>query len=63
MPKNCELRKHVRLIKARQGITFKELAEYLEIKQGSFLNWLNGWYELSKEKEQRLQEIIDTLQE
>ena len=63
MPKNCELRKHVRLIKARQGITFKELEEYLEIKQGSFLNWLNGWYELSKEKEQRLQEIIDTLQE
>lgn len=63
MPKNCELRESVRLIKARQGITFKELAEYLEIKQGSFLNWLNGWYELSEAKEQRLQEIIDTLQE
>lgn len=51
MPKNCELRENVRLIKARQGITFKELAEYLEIKQGSFLNWLNGWYELSEAKE------------
>lgn len=63
MPKNCELRENVRLIKARQGITFKELAEYLEIKQGSFLNWLNGWYELSEAKQQRLQEILDTLQE
>ena len=48
MSKNYELRENVRLIKA---------------KQGSFLNWLNGWYELSEVKEQRLQEIIDTLQE
>ena len=63
MRKKDELRENVRLIKAKQGITYKELAEFLEIKQGSFLNWLNGWYELSEANQLRLQEILDILKE
>ena len=57
------LRKNVKEIKAFQGITYKELAEYLEIKQSSFYSWLSGQYELSYYKKRRLQEIIDTLKE
>lgn len=48
MPKNCELRKEVRLLKALQGITYKELAEFMEIKQGSFLNWLHNRYDFKE---------------
>lgn len=57
------LRKRVKLIKALQGITYKELAEYLEISQKSFYNWLNGYYELSIENQNRLKEILELLQE
>lgn len=63
MPKNCELRKEVRLLKALQGITYKELAEFMEIKQGSFLNWLHNRYDFKEANQIRLQEIIDTLKE
>lgn len=58
-----ELRRNVKEIKAFQGVSYKELAEYLEIKQSSFYSWLNGQFELSYYKKQRLQEIIDTIKE
>lgn len=41
---NEELRKRCKLAKAMQGISYKELAEYLEIKQDSFYCWLKGYY-------------------
>lgn len=37
-----DLRKEVKLLKALQGISYKEIAEYLEITQKAFYNWLNG---------------------
>lgn len=56
-----KLRKDVKLLKALQGVSYTELAEYLEIHKNSFYNWLNGYYNLSIEKEKRLMEIIDLL--
>ena len=58
-----KLRKEVKIIKALQNITYKEFAEDLEINRNSFYNWLSGQYDLSKEKENRLIEIIDLISE
>lgn len=56
-----DLRLKVKLLKATQGISYTELAEYLEIKQNSFYCWLNNQYELSAKKEKLLREIIENL--
>ena len=58
-----ELRKKSKLLKAMQGITFAEQAELIEIKRNSFYSWLQGYYDLSAEKINRLNYIIDTLSE
>lgn len=60
---NTELRHKVKELKVYQGIAYKEIAQYLEISRNSFYNWLNGYYELSNEKEQHLKEIISILKE
>ena len=60
---NDTLRKEVKLLKALQSITYTEIAEYMEIKQNSFYNWLNGQFELSQRNLERLQDIINTLRE
>lgn len=57
------LRKRVKVLKAIQNISYTELADYLEIHRNSFYNWLNGYYNLSRETEMKLIEIINTLQE
>lgn len=60
---NTKLRSEVKLLKAFQGITYKELAELLEIRADSFYNWLCGAYDLGERRQARLKEIIDTLKE
>lgn len=57
------LRKEVKIIKALQNITYTEMAEHLEISRSAFYNWVAGQYSLSKEKEQRLAEIIEMIKE
>lgn len=57
------LRKKVKVLKALQNVTYTEIAEDLEINRNSFYNWLSGQYDLSKEKENRLIEIIDLISE
>ena len=47
---NEYLRKECKLLKAIQGISYKEIAEYLEIKQDSFYCWIKGYYDLGKDK-------------
>ena len=42
-------------------MSYAELSEYLEIHRNSFYNWLNGYYNLSQEKQMRLLEIIDLI--
>ena len=60
---NDKLRKEVKLLKALQGVSYKEIAEYLEIKQDSLCSWLRGYYNLSEEKIERLQDVIACIKE
>ena len=60
---NDILRKECKLLKALQEVSYKELAEHLEIKTDSFYCWLRGYYDLGFEKQQRLKEIILLLKE
>lgn len=60
---NTKLRHEVKLLKAFQGLTYKELAELLEIRADSFYNWLCGAYDFSEARQARLKEIIDTVKE
>lgn len=57
------LRKECKYLKCYQGITYKEIAEYLEIKQDSFYSWLKGYYDFSYDRQYKLKKIIDTLRE
>ena len=60
---NNILRNQVKELKIYQNITYRELAEYLEISRNSFYNWICGYYNLGDEKQQRLKEIINNLKE
>ena len=60
---NEALRKQVKELKVYQDITYKELAEYLEIQRNSFYNWLKGYYNFGDDKQRLLQEIINNLKE
>ena len=57
------LRNECKYLKCFQGITYKEIAEYLEIRQDSFYNWLKGNYNFSDKRIEKLKCIIDTLRE
>ena len=52
------LRKEVKALKAFQGITYKEIAEKLEIKQRSMYNYLRGEFDLGAKKKRKLYFII-----
>lgn len=53
------LRKQVKLAKAlNDDIFYKDFAEYLEITEHSFYNWIKGYYELSRQKARKLYNII-----
>lgn len=58
---NDYLRKEVKLLHALQGVKYKEIAEYLEIKPDSLWSWLHNYYDLGIEKQNRLFEIIGDL--
>ena len=58
-----KLRKEVKLLKALQGISYTELAEYLEINRSSLYNWLKGQYDFSIQTVNRLQQIITNIKE
>ena len=60
---NNELRKQVNLLKALQGISYKEIAEYLEIKVDSLYSWLRGNYDFSEKRLSMLQNVITNLKE
>lgn len=53
------LRKQVKMAKAcNDWLYFKDLAETLELHEHSFYNWLNGEYELSKQKADQLADLV-----
>ena len=57
------LREECKKLKVFQNISYKELADFLEIKPNSFYSWLKGEYEFSQEKQTLLSEIINYLKE
>ena len=60
---NDKLRTEVKLLKALQGISYKEVAEYLEIKENSLYCWLKGYYDLGEKKLKKLESVITCLKE
>ena len=60
---NEYLRKECKLLKALQGISYTEIAVYLELSASSFYNLLCNAYDFGEEKQQKLQEIIANLKE
>ena len=53
------LRLQVRLAKAyNEDIYYKDFANYLDISEAAFYNWLNSSYELSKEKATKLRDVV-----
>ena len=60
---NEYLRKECKLLKTLQGISYTEIAGYLELSTSSFYNWLCNAYDFGEEKQQKLQEIIANLKE
>jgi ribosome-binding protein aMBF1 (putative translation factor) len=60
-----ELRKQCRIAKAvsNNELSFKELAQAININDYSFYNWINGSYELSDKKARYLQDIVVEWQE
>lgn len=59
---NNELRQKVKIIKALNNISYKEIATKLNINANSFYNWIKGQYDLSEEKQRKLYYIIENLQ-
>lgn len=60
--KQNELRKQTRIAKAcNEDITFKDLAGAIDIDINSFYNWLNGAYDLSRQKALYLEDIVINL--
>ena len=49
-----ELRKRVKLCKAEYGITYKQIADELDIKQRSMYNWLAGQFDFSSRRKRKL---------
>ena len=60
---NENLRQQTKILKALQGISYAEIAEYMEIHVHSFYNWLNNQYNFTTTNCIRLQQIINTLKE
>lgn len=60
---NDYLREQVKLLKAFQNISYKEIAYYLEVRADSLYNWLNGQYNLSQARQEKLLDIITALKE
>ena len=59
MNEQDKIRKKVKLAKAlNDDIYYKDFAEYLNVTEHSFYNWLNGYYNLSKYKLYKLEDVV-----
>ena len=60
---NEKLRIMVKQLKIYQGISYKEISEYLEIRQDSFYNWLHNQYDFCYDTQLKLYDIVSNLME
>lgn len=60
---NDFLRKECKMLKVLQGVSYKELAELIEVRQDSFYSWLKGYFNYGLNRQKRLKEIIELLKE
>jgi len=60
---NEKLRYEVKQLKAVQDISYKCIADLLEMNRKSFSLWLRGHYKLGLEKQHKLTDIISDLKE
>lgn len=60
---NKNLREQVKLLKALQGISYKKIAELMELETQSFYHWLRGYYNFSEQRQADLKNIILTIKE
>lgn len=59
-----KIRRKVKVAKAlNDDIYYKDFAEYIEVTEHSFYNWLNGYYNLSKSKIEKLEDVVGELAE
>lgn len=60
-----KLREQVKIAKALYGkdfnFTYKDIAEMLNMNINSFYNWLSGYYDLGKTKENELKAFLNDL--
>ncbi|MCQ2740364.1 MAG: hypothetical protein MJ237_09115 [bacterium] len=62
LSRDTELQMRTRLLKAREGIKYKEIAEYMEMPTKSFYSWLNGAYYFSEDRKNKLEDILSILE-
>ena len=56
------LRLEVKCLKWQENISYKEIAEnLLEMRYNSFINWLHGYKNLGRERQNILKEYINCL--
>ena len=54
-----DLRREVRLAKAlNEDIYYKDFAEFLDITEHAFYNWLSGYYSLNSSNSNKLHELV-----
>ena len=64
MKEQEKIRKLVKIAKAlNDDIYYKDFADYIDVSEHGFYNWLNGYYNLSKSKLDKLEDVVVELAE
>lgn len=62
MKRQDNLRQQVKLAKAlNDEWSYKAMSEVIQISSTAFYNWLNGYYDLSYNKERELSDLVSNL--
>ena len=62
MKRQDNLRQQVKLAKAlNDEWSYKAMSEVIQISSNAFYNWLNGYYDLSYNKERELSDLVSNL--
>ena len=59
--KQDSLRENVRLLKAVNHISYKEIAQYMEMNVNSFYNFMSGAFDLGYDNQKKLERILSEI--